>query len=223
NIQASKAIISNMTVWDTYGKLIGTQRTPAETRKTLSTFLSPGAYLIFAGMDQNATKRLPADRLLVATQAPRTAENLVDSSRFSFSAAPEWDPRGPEGKLAVTISFSSDVDQWFTYHADAEEQTRKDEVALAHAWEAIHHRLPELGAEIEVIETATPLTYYEATRRKLGMVGGLGFSLNSLDSPLISHRTTLPNVFMVGDTAFPGAGLMSVIQSSLIVANEISS
>ena len=85
NIQASKAIISNMTVWDTYGKLIGTQHTPAELRKTLSTLESPGAYRIFAGMDQNAAKRLPADHLLVATQAPTAAENPVDISRFSFS------------------------------------------------------------------------------------------------------------------------------------------
>src|SRR5206468_4163965 len=67
NITATKAIVSNMTAWDTYGKLIGLQRTPTELKQRLATQKSPGAYVIFAGMDEEAAKRLPADRLLVAS------------------------------------------------------------------------------------------------------------------------------------------------------------
>ena len=223
NIPASKAIISNMTLWDTYGKLIGMQRTPVELRKKLLTLVTPGAYLVFASMDQNAAERLPADNLLIATEPSGGSESLVDVSRFAFSAAPVWDARAPEGKRAVTVTFSTDVDQWFTYQADAEEQTRKDEEALTQAWEALHRRIPELGGDIEVIETATPFTYYETTRRKLGMVGGLGLSVNFLNSARFSHRANVPNIFIVGDSCFPAAGLISAAQSALTIANEITS
>jgi phytoene dehydrogenase-like protein len=34
-VTASKAIISNLTIWDTYGKLVGLNRTPTEIRKQL--------------------------------------------------------------------------------------------------------------------------------------------------------------------------------------------
>jgi phytoene dehydrogenase-like protein len=82
--------------------------------------------------------------------------------------------------------------------------------------------MPELGSGIEVIETATPRTFYEQTRRKLGMVGGVGQSLDVFGANYLSHRTSLPNLFMVGDSVFPGQGIAAVTQSALIVANEIA-
>ena len=89
-------------------------------------------------------------------------------------------------------------------------------------WKMIHAMMPELGAGVEVIETATPRTFYDYTRRRLGMVGGLGQSLDVFGLNSLTHRTSLPNLFMVGDTVFPGQGVAGVTQSALIVANEIT-
>ncbi len=75
---------------------------------------------------------------------------------------------------------------------------------------------------IEIIETATPRTFYEATRRKLGMVGGVGQSLDVFGSNSLTYRTTVPNLFMVGDTNFPGQGVAAVTHSALVVANAIA-
>src|SRR5215207_7996922 len=41
---ANKAIVSNLTIWDTYGKLIGLNRTPAEIKKQLSMLHGTGVY-----------------------------------------------------------------------------------------------------------------------------------------------------------------------------------
>jgi phytoene dehydrogenase-like protein len=82
--------------------------------------------------------------------------------------------------------------------------------------------MPELADGIEVIETATPRVFYETTRRRLGMVGGVGQSLDSFGPNSLSHLTALPNLYMVGDTTFPGNGIAAVTQSGLIVANEIT-
>jgi phytoene dehydrogenase-like protein len=118
---------------------------------------------------------------------------------------------------AVTISFPTDVEQWFTYQVDLAEQEERDQLALERGWQTLHKYMPELGADIEVIETANPQSFYETTRRKLGMVGG---SL-SPQAPT-THLTSLPNVFMVGDTAFPFGGIAGASHSGLIVANEIT-
>ncbi len=222
NLMATKAIISNMTVWDTYGKLIGLQRTPPEVKKLLARLSSPGAYLIYVGIDEEAASNLPANHFLIADNSSRPGEELIDPSRIGVAIAPEWDPRAPDGKRAATIMFSADVSQWFTFHSDPEEQETKDQAALETGWAALHKRMPELGDAIEVIDTENPLTCYETTRRKLGMVGGLGLSSALLEGQYLNHRTILPNVFMVGDTVFPGAGLGAVSLSALVVADEVA-
>jgi phytoene dehydrogenase-like protein len=81
--------------------------------------------------------------------------------------------------------------------------------------------MPELGSSVEVIETATPRTFYENTRRRLGMVGGVGQSLDVFGPNSLSHLTAIPNLYMVGDSVFPGQGIAAVTQSGLIVANEL--
>jgi phytoene dehydrogenase-like protein len=120
----------------------------------------------------------------------------------------------------VTIQTTTDVGQWFTFQSNEEDQEIRDQEMLATFWGKIHRALPELGADIEVIETANPFTFYELTRRKLGMVRGISGRVG-LSSR--RHLTSLPNVFMVGDTVSPGAWLAAVSHSALLVANEITS
>ena len=55
----------------------------------------------------------------------------------------------------------------------------------------------------------------------LGMVGGLGQSLDVFGLNSLSHRSPIPNLFLVGDTVFPGQGVAGVTQSELIAANEL--
>jgi phytoene dehydrogenase-like protein len=43
---ASRAVISNLTVWDTYGKLIGLSKAPTEFRKELGTVNGRSAYAV---------------------------------------------------------------------------------------------------------------------------------------------------------------------------------
>jgi phytoene dehydrogenase-like protein len=133
-----------------------------------------------------------------------------------FSCAPPWDARGPTGKRAVTVSTFTEPTQWFSFHEDEEEHEAQDQARLEQCWERIHQIMPELGDQLEVIETATPRTFYERTRRKLGMTGGVGQSLDVFGMNSLSHRTPIPRLYMVGH------GIAAVTQSALIVANEIA-
>ena len=62
---ARKAIVSNLTIWDTYGKLVGLNRTPPEIKKQLNTLHGTGVYVIYAVMEESAVARLPAMRMRV--------------------------------------------------------------------------------------------------------------------------------------------------------------
>ena len=47
-------------------------------------------------------------------------------------------------------------------------------------------------------------------------------TLEAFGSDATTHRTTVANLLMVGDTTFPGNGVAAVTQSALIAANEIA-
>jgi phytoene dehydrogenase-like protein len=218
---ATRAIISNLTIWDTYGKLIGMSRTPTAISSRLKQLHGWGAYLLFLGMDQSAASRLRSNRVLSLTDWQLDQSNgqsyEPDQAQFVFSAAPQWDARAPEGKLAVTVSTFAHAEDWFAFHEDETAHEEQDQSALEALWSRLHSAMPELGDSVEVIETATPRTFYEATRRKFGMVGGLcGGSAEQ------SGTTIFPNVFLVGDTSSSGIGIAGVARSAAAIADTIS-
>ena len=198
-----KAIVSNMTVWDTYGKLVGLNRTPAEIKKQLNTLRGAGVYVVYAAMEESAVSRLPGERM------------LVQDREGEFTMAIASNTSAPAGKRAVTFTCRTEVESWFAYQSSQEDYEEWDQEALERFWTRLHQAMPELGSDIEIIETANPRTYYDQTRRKLGMVMGI-----SNASPA-SYRTVLPNVFMVGDTVSPAARLDAVISAATVVAAEI--
>jgi len=195
---AKKAIVSNLTIWDTYGKLVGLNRTPSEVRKRLSALRGAGVYVIYASIEESAVARLPGERMLVQ-------DNLGE---FTLAIS---------GKRAVTFITRTEVDQWFSYQSSEEDYEEWDQAALEQFWNRLHAALPELGSEIEIIETANPRTYYDLTRRKLGMV--LGLEQNSQPP---SHRTSLPNVFIVGDTICPTATFDAVVKTAISLVDALT-
>ena len=141
---------------------------------------------------------------------------------LTLSAAPAWDARAPAGQRAVTVSTFADAEDWFAYHEDEADHETQDRRATEECWERLHAALPELGAGVELIETMTPRDYYEWTRRRLGMVGGTPRTPAAFGPEAVTHRTALPNLFLVGDTAFPGNGVAAVTHSALAAAAEIA-
>jgi phytoene dehydrogenase-like protein len=203
-VTAKRAIISNLTIWDTYGKLIGLNRTPPEVKKLLASLQGSGAYVVYATIEESAIQRLPGERMLVAT-----TPSDGDDDWFSEITLAVY-------KGTVTLKSATDVNEWFTYHASEEDFEESDQAALERFWTKLHRAVPELGSGIEIIETANPRTFYDQTRRKLGMVLGLQPSLGrqSIEIPL-------PNVFVVGDTVCPQPDLASVAQTALALADTL--
>src|SRR5437764_9650525 len=169
-VGARRAVVSNLTVWDTYGKLVGADRTPAALRARLKNLRGWGTYQIFVSLDEDAARRLPSDQILTLEDFQEGDKFDAERALFMFSAAPAWDARAPAGKRAAVVSSFTDAEAWFAFHTDESEHEEKDTRALEELWARVHSALPELGAGAEVIETSTPRTAYERTRRRLGMV-----------------------------------------------------
>jgi len=200
---AKRAIVSNLTVWDTYGKLVGLNRTPPEIKKHLNTLRGRGAYVVYASIAESAVARLPSERM------------LIKDSAGEFTMAISSNQTAPPGTRPVTFQTETDVESWFTYQSSEEDYEEWDQAALEAFWSRLHAALPELGGDVEVIETANPRTFYDLTRRKLGMVLGIEGT-----SPALNNRTCLPNLFIIGDTVSSHARLDSVIESAMALAKS---
>ena len=221
-VGATRAVVSNLTVWDTYGKLLGAEHTPAHVRAQLKGLRGWGAYQIYFSLDEEAARRLPSERILALDDWQEGRAFDAEGAVFMLGAAPAWDARAPAGRRAATVTACTDAEQWFSFHSDETEHEEQDARALEALWSRLHAALPELGGGAEVFETATPRTFYERTRRRLGMVGGIRRTPDLLQGPhALTHRTHVPNLLLVGDTVFPGPGLAPVTHSALVVANEL--
>jgi prolycopene isomerase len=220
-VTASQAIVSNLTMWDTYGKLVGLNRTPTEIRKAMQTVRGWGAYLMFLSIEDNAAEALACDRLLALTDWQATEEYDPQDHQLFFNAATNWDKRAPAGKRAVTVHAFTEAESWFTFHSNEEELEACDQQMLEACWTRLHQAMPELGDSVEVIETVNPRGYYEAIRRKLGMVGGLVPAATQSSAGEPPYLTSLPNLFIVSDTTSFG-GLAGLSRTALALADKLA-
>ena len=222
-VTATRAIVSNLTIWDTYGKLIGPGRTPAAVSAQLRKLHAWGTYLLFLGIDEAAAAGLRANTTLVLSDWPNGEEYEPEHSQLAFAMAPHWDCRAPEGKRAVTVSTYVNAEDWFAFHDDETSHEHQDQTELESLWSRLHQAMPELGDSVEVIETSTPRNLYETTRRKFGMAGKLCPNPEGLFTDPRFGSTIFPNVFMVGDTVCAGSGLEGICTSALALAEALTS
>jgi phytoene dehydrogenase-like protein len=180
-----------------------------------------GAYLIYLAMDEKAASRIPSSHILSLTDWQRKQDYEPQGRQFFFAAAPVWDARAPEGQRPVTVHTFTDVDEWFTFHADETELEERDQTMLEAAWAQLHLAMPELGGDVEAIETATPRDFYDSIRRKLGMVGGIIPTVHAELMPP-GFLTHYPNVFIVSDTT-SAAGIAGVTKLAWDLARKLTS
>lgn len=213
---AKRAIVSNLTVWDTYGKLVGLSRTPREMASELKKLTAWGSYLMFLAIDEGAIEKLPSSRTLLVWNSD-SEEYDPEDQQLMLTLASGFDAGAPAGKRALTAIAFTQPEEWFSFHEDHSWHDEKDQALLESWWTKLHKALPQLGDSVEVIETSTPQTVYETTRRRLGMIGA-----PSATNHLASFGSPFPNLFLVGDTASGGVGLEAVARSALDLADHLA-
>jgi phytoene dehydrogenase-like protein len=202
-ITATRAIISNLTVWDTYGKLVGLRRTPPAISAQLKQMSAWGVYQVFMLIDEAAVATLPSRRMIFASSAQETSP---PAHMFLNIQSPN-DQAQSAGKRRATLSEFTDVDDWFAFHEDSSSHEEQDQAMLEKIWARLHAAAPDVSNGAEVFETATPQTYYESVRRKMGMIGS--------PTPGLSQSSThLDKLFLVGDTAAQTIGLAGVADAA---------
>lgn len=191
-------VILNLTIWDVE-KLLKLNN--SEKREAW------GAFTIYFG-SQIQEKNLYHQ---VHLNHPMVKNYFVSFSAFDDRS------RAPDGHQAVTISTHVDALFWFSLgFADYKAiKTKIRDIIM----DDVKTRFPFSG--IHYLTAGTPRSFEHYTHRHAGFVGGLPFLYGQNPWRLNGHQTPKRNVFQVGDTTFPGQGLVGVVAGALALDEEI--
>lgn len=217
--EEAEIVVSNLTIWDT-PKLFQ----PSYKRKLLKQFKieesdnTRGAWGAVTGSWGVKCKK-PITTLYHQVHLQK---DEGDHGSFFFSLShPDDRERAPEGYQTVSVSTHTLISQWEKYkdQADYLKEKAKWEVNFLRAF---HRVFEENGIEeIERIDIGTPKTFQKFTRRHRGLVGGLPHNIKNNILTFPSQETPITNFFQIGDTTFPGQGIVGVTTGALILAGKL--
>ncbi|NTW68883.1 MAG: NAD(P)-binding protein [Chlorobiaceae bacterium] len=212
----AKAVISNATVWDTFNRLITDLRYHVEKDRFQQ---APSWFQLFLGVEGSV---IPADFSVHHILVDDWQSYNQPGGTIYFSAPTLLDASlAPPGKHIVHAFVTSEIDMW--QHFDRGGQAyREAKERLADEIIAKTERiLPGLSKAVELKILATPLTHERYLNRFKGSYGPLlkpGQSI--LQKP--QNRTPVKNLFAVGDSTFPGQGVIAVTYSGVSCASYIA-
>jgi C-3',4' desaturase CrtD len=210
-------VISNLTVWDTPKILDETLKKNYPTFKRRGAWGAITAYFAI----KSDTPLLPLYHQL-HYEVPWAKKG---SFFFSFSH-PEDNERCPQGWQTVTVSTHTLSEDWYntngpeSYPESYEDHKEKFKELILESFKKIPNS--EMVTEFSKVEIGTPKTFERFTRRHHGLVGGLPHNLRNNILTFPSQETPIENFYQIGDTTFPGQGVVGVVTGALMLAGKIN-
>ncbi len=206
------AFVANLTPWGLVS-LLGESAPYSLQREVQTRPPTWGAFTLYLGLDASQLPDLPADHFQVIFDPSRPLGE--GNSVFISLSHPEDSSRAPQGMRAATLSTHTAISAWqIDEKAYAERRAEYTERMIRAAEVAI----PGIRQAIRLALPGTPHTFEFYTHRPLGMVGG--FPQTSLWRAR-SPWTGLANVWLVGDSIFPGQSTAGVTLGAMRVAHEV--
>ncbi len=212
-----EAVVGNLTPWGLTA-LLGDQAPAALRREVTRRASTWGAFTLYLGLDSAAISQIEAVRLADHHQVVADpGRPLGEGNSVFVSLSPtDDDSRAPAGQRAGTLSTHTATAPWWQAEAGPYEERK---AAMAERLLATAElALAGLRSAVRLALPGTPVTVARYTRRPQGMVGGFP------QTSLLSARgpgTGLPNVWLVGDSVFPGQSTAGVTLSGMRVAAAV--
>jgi prolycopene isomerase len=218
-IYRAKRIVSNATRWDTFEKLLPQEEMPvAETKWRQRYQKSPSFLSLHLGVEANV---LPPGTechhiVLEDWQKMEEAEGTI------FVSIPTLlDPNlAPEGYHIIHTFTPSWIDDW--QGLSAQEYEQKKEEAAGRIIDRLEKIFPGLDAGLDYMEVGTARSHRRFLGREDGTYGPIPKQklMGLLGMPF--NRTSIPGLYCVGDSTFPGQGLNAVAFSGFACAHRIA-
>ncbi|MBD1936788.1 carotenoid isomerase [Microcoleus sp. FACHB-68] len=218
-VYRAKRIVSNATRWDTFEKLLPADQMPAAEKRWQERYKkSPSFLSLHLGVEASV---LPAD-----TDCHHIVledwERMEDPEGTIFVSIPTLlDPDlAPKGYHIIHTFTPNWIDDWQGLSAGEYEQ--KKEEAGWRIVDRLEKIFPGLDAGLDYMEVGTGRTHRRFLGREDGTYGPIPQRklLGLLGMPF--NRTSIPGLYCVGDSTFPGQGLNAVAFSGFACAHRVA-
>src|SRR6266513_4018815 len=135
---ATRAIISNLTLWDTYGKLIGPARTPRHVSSNLKGLRAWGAYQMYMTMNKSVASLLPSRPVLALTDWQENQPYDPEDAQLVFSVVTGAANDRDEELAAGVVTAYTNSEDWFSFHEDHAAHEERDQTMLDRVWSRMH-------------------------------------------------------------------------------------
>jgi prolycopene isomerase len=219
DIYRAQRIVSNATRWDTFEQLLPSQTMPTAEKNWQKRYQkSPSFLSLHLGVE--------ADLLPLGTECHHIILEEWDKMEAPegtiFVSIPTLlDPDlAPEGHHILHVFTPSWIEDW--QGMSPSEYENKKELAAERIIQRLEKIFPGLSAKLDHQEVGTPRTHRRYLGRQDGSYGPIPRRklLGLLGMPF--NRTSMPGLYCVGDSTFPGQGLNAVAFSGFACAHRIA-
>jgi phytoene dehydrogenase-like protein len=202
----ARVIISNADARKTFVDLVGTEHLPKKYLDNVTTLQPTTSFFgVFLGLDYAPMK------------TPLTMyhdENGVGLGLMSPSLVdPSLAPAGHHGLTIFRLLSQPQAAEW--KRSDADYKARKNAL-MEETISMVEKLIPDLRAHIVTRDAATPATVSRYTLHPAGAIYGSAHGMNRLP-----NQTPIRNLYLVGASATPGAGIEAVVLSGINVAAAV--
>ncbi|CAI5476466.1 unnamed protein product [Closterium sp. Yama58-4] len=217
----AKTVVSNATRWDTFGKLVPLERIPEEERQFQQRYRQAPSFLsMHLGVRADV---LPpgteCHHLVLETQWERMEEPYES---IFLSIPTVLDPSlAPAGRHILHVFTTAWMHDW--QGMSTEEYSAKKQQVAAQIIARLEKTLfPGLSNAIELMDVGTPRTHRRFLNRVDGTYGPIPARrpLGLLGMPF--NTTQVPGLYCVGDSCFPGQGVIAVAFSGIMCAHRVA-
>ncbi|MGB3695659.1 MAG: carotenoid isomerase [Spirulinaceae cyanobacterium] len=215
----AQRIVSNATRWDTFGKLLPQQVMPKKEQNWQQRYQkSPSFLSLHLGVE--------AELLPLGTECHHIFledwQKMEDAEGTIFVSIPTLlDPDlAPKGHHIIHTFTPSFIEDW--QGLTTKEYQEKKEAAADKLISRLEKIFPGIIGAIDYQEVGTPRTH----RRFLGREDGTYGPIPRRKLPgllgMPFNRTSIPGLYCVGDSTFPGQGLNAVAFSGFACAHRVA-
>ncbi|MBW4620538.1 MAG: NAD(P)/FAD-dependent oxidoreductase [Cyanosarcina radialis HA8281-LM2] len=214
-------VISNATIWDTYGQLLRPEDLPPNYRQAALKTPAVDSFMhLHLGIKADGLEGLTGHHVVVRDA---DVDLTVPGNTCMISIPSVWDNKlAPPGHHVVHAYTLEPYEGW---QKDVGYQQKKQERASFRGasltqslYQALEKVIPDIRERVTLELIGTPLTHAYFLRRDRGTYGP---ALAAGKEMLPSCHTPIRGLYRVGDSTMPGIGVPAVTISGMICANTL--
>ncbi len=146
-----------------------------------------------------------------STDSVTIAEEEIDNIMIRFfNYSPHF---APKGKTVIQVDFETEWEYWFVLRDDMKEYNSVKKKLAEETIEWLEKRYPGINNNIEVIDVATPYTYWRYTLNERGAYMGFLPTSDAFTTTVEKRLPGLKNFYMAGQWSMSMGGVQPVIYS----------